>query len=269
VIQGSADVISHLQKIGKRIFYVTNNSSSTRKEFVSKCSKHDYPASEDNILCTAHLTACYLQDIDFKKKVYVVGSKAITDELDAVGIKHLGVGPDPMCSDMTTLLRNEVHLDPDVGAVVVSFDRHFSIPKMVKAASYLRQPDCLFIGTNTDEVFPTDLPLTVPGTGTFVKAMETCTRRQAFKIGKPSPYVCEAVVNRHKVDPSKTLMIGDNCSTDMRFGNRCGFKTLLVLTGVTTLDAVHQLQKSSLQDDQEMVPNYYIDRLGDMLSLIS
>jgi ribonucleotide monophosphatase NagD (HAD superfamily) len=42
-----------------------------------------------------------------------------------------------------------------------------------------------------------------------VKAMETCTNRQAFKIGKPSPYVCEAIINRHKVDPSRTLMIGD------------------------------------------------------------
>jgi phosphoglycolate phosphatase len=49
----------------------------------------------------------------------------------------------------------------------------------------------------------------VSGTGTFVKAMETCTNRQAFKIGKPSPYLCEAIMNRHKVDPSKTLMIGD------------------------------------------------------------
>ncbi|GFG29730.1 hypothetical protein Cfor_09685 [Coptotermes formosanus] len=238
VIPGSPDVISHLQKIGKRVFYVSNNSSKTREEFVSKFSRLGYPASKvsvslftliliiqfmlyfnkavtffvhctENILCTAYLTACYLQDICFKKKVYVVGSKGITDELDATSIKHLDVGPDPMCSDMTTLLKNEVQLDPDVGAVVVGFDEHFSFPKMVKAASYLRQPDCLFIGTNTDEVFPSEFPLTVPGTGTFVKAIETCTNRQAFKIGKPSPYVCEAIINRHQVDPSKTLMIGD------------------------------------------------------------
>jgi histidinol phosphatase-like enzyme len=49
----------------------------------------------------------------------------------------------------------------------------------------------------------------VSGTGTFVQAIETCTNRKAFKIGKPSPYICEAIIKRHKVDPKKTLMIGD------------------------------------------------------------
>ena len=46
VIPGSPDVISHLQKIGKRVFYVTNNSSKTSEEFVSKCSRLGYPASK-------------------------------------------------------------------------------------------------------------------------------------------------------------------------------------------------------------------------------
>ena len=49
VIQGSADVISHLQKIGKRVFYVTNNSTKTREEFVSKCITLDYPASKVSV----------------------------------------------------------------------------------------------------------------------------------------------------------------------------------------------------------------------------
>ncbi|XP_069704333.1 glycerol-3-phosphate phosphatase-like isoform X3 [Periplaneta americana] len=245
VIPGSPHAITELAKLGKNVFYVTNNSTKSREEYVSKFTNLGYPATKENILSTAYLAACYLQDLGFKKKVYVVGAKGITQELDAVGIKHLDVGPDPLDSDMNTLLAKEVHLDSEVGAVVVGFDEHISFPKMVKAASYLKQPDCIFVATNTDETFPTEFPLTVPGAGTFVKAIETCSKRTAFKIGKPSTYIGDAVVKKHKVNPKRTLMIGDKCSTDILFGNNCGFQTLLVLTGVNTLDDVNQLKKSN------------------------
>lgn len=36
--------------------------------------------------------ACYLQDIKFNKKAYIVGSEGIGKELDSVGIVHLEVG---------------------------------------------------------------------------------------------------------------------------------------------------------------------------------
>jgi ribonucleotide monophosphatase NagD (HAD superfamily) len=45
VIPGSPNVIIQLQEMGKRVFYVTNNSSKTRDEIVSKCSRLGYPAT--------------------------------------------------------------------------------------------------------------------------------------------------------------------------------------------------------------------------------
>ncbi|KAJ9590745.1 hypothetical protein L9F63_016261 [Diploptera punctata] len=269
VIPGSPDAINTLQKLGKKVYYITNNSTKTRREFVTKCTSMGYQATEDSIVSTAFLTACYLQDINFNKKVYVIGSQGITQELDAIGIKYLDIGPDTMNCDMPTLLREKVALEPDVGAVVVGFDEHISFPKMLKAASYLKQKECVFVATNTDEQFPTEYPhLTVPGTGTFVKAIETCSGREAFKIGKPSPYVGEAIIKRHNVDPNRTLMIGDRCNTDILFGTLCGFKTLLVLTGVTTLQEVKKWQTSSKKEEQDLVPNYYTQSLADLLSLL-
>lgn len=70
----AANVMNAFSKSGRNIFYVTNNSTKSRDEFVEKCKTLNFTASIDNILCTSYLTAKYLQDMDFKKKVYMIGS---------------------------------------------------------------------------------------------------------------------------------------------------------------------------------------------------
>lgn len=73
-LPNSPEMMNTFSEVGKRIFYVTNNSTKSRAEYVEKCKALNFKANQDNILCTSHLAASYLHNICFRKKVYVVGS---------------------------------------------------------------------------------------------------------------------------------------------------------------------------------------------------
>jgi phosphoglycolate phosphatase len=86
---------------------------------------------------------------------------AIATELKKVGISYCGVGPDIAEQNMSY---TDFEKDPEVGAVIVGFDEHFSYPKMVKATIYLKDTNVHFIGTNMDERLPISKNVIIPGT---------------------------------------------------------------------------------------------------------
>ncbi|KRT81634.1 hydrolase [Oryctes borbonicus] len=269
VYDGSPQALNSLRDLGKKIFFVTNNSTRHRDEFLKKAQKMGFTCEKEEIMTTSYLAANYLKEINFDKKVYVVGSKGITSELEEVNIKYSPIGPDILDCDLMTYIEN-VKLDPDVGAVVVGFDQHISYPKMLKAASYLNDPNCHFVATNTDERFPIGIGgIVKPGSGAVVRSIETCAERKPFVIGKPETYITEAIKKCCNIDPKRTLMIGDRCNTDILLGTRCGYQTLLVLSGVTNLEDVRKWKESDKKEYQDLVPDFYLGKLGDLLTLIN
>jgi HAD superfamily hydrolase (TIGR01509 family) len=59
-------------------------------------------------------------------------------------------------------------------------------------------------------------------------------------IGKPNPYAFHLICREHGIQADRAVMIGDRLDTDIRFGNRAGMKTCLVMTGCTeTIDQVN------------------------------
>ncbi|XP_052872872.1 glycerol-3-phosphate phosphatase-like [Anopheles cruzii] len=263
-LPGATDVVNRFIADGKKLFFVTNNSTKTRPEFVEKAVRLGFNVTIDNIISTAYLAAQYLKNVNFTKTVYVIGSTGITKELDAVGIRHIGVGPDTLTGTLADTVSQFVP-DPNVGAVIVGFDEHFSFVKMMKAASYLNDPDVLYIATNTDERFPTPNRV-IPGTGSIVQAVTTCSERQPIVMGKPNAHICDIIRKEYHVDPARTLMIGDRCNTDILLGKNCHFQTLLVETGIHNAADLAKFASSDDPATKALVPDVYLAKLGDLMA---
>lgn len=269
-LEGAPATINRLRQLGKKIFYVTNNSTKTRDEFTAKAERLGFTANVDEIISTAYLVASYLKNNGrTNRKAYVIGSKGLSRELDLAGIDHIGVGPDVNNAATLGELVGKLQLDPKVNAVVVGFDEHFSYLKMLKAASYLDREDCTFIATNSDERFPmADRGVVVPGTGSIVKAVETAAGRPPICVGKPNDYMSKLLIEQCGIKPERTLMIGDRCNTDILLGTKCGFHTLLVLTGVHQLNHLCLWKNSNNLEDKDLLPDFYLSKLGDLLPFL-
>ncbi|BFZ15943.1 hypothetical protein BsWGS_18982 [Bradybaena similaris] len=264
VIPGSLDVVLKLKQMGKKVFYVTNNSSSSRQDYVKKCKDYGFPAEQDEIVCTAFIAAQYLHSINFKDKVYLIGKEeSIGKELDLVGIRYFGPGPDILSGRLKDWL--VMALDPEVKCVLVGFDPHISFMKIMKAASYLRNPDCLYVATNEDGSLPAkDSNVCIPGTGCMVLPVTVAAERNPILMGKPATNMFDVLQKVHNLDPARCMMTGDRVSTDILFAKKCGLRSLLVLSGISTINDIYQAgQNPPKHEDLQDQPDCYAQNLAE------
>ncbi|XP_054850646.1 glycerol-3-phosphate phosphatase [Eublepharis macularius] len=270
-VPGAPEVLRLLEAAaggGKRLCYVTNNSSRTRQAYTEKLRRLGFPPAEARqVFGSAFCAARYLsRALPPGGAAYVLGGAALSAELEAAGVAHLGAGPAPPPDSAHFGAR--APLDPAVRAVLVGYDEHFSYGKLCLALRYLLRPGCLLLATNRDHRLPLEGGSAVPGTGCLVKAVETAAEREAFVIGKPSRYIFECVASEFNIDPARTIMVGDRLDTDILMGNNCGLTTLLTLTGVSTLAEVQGHLESNCPERRKLVPDYYVDSIADLLPVL-
>ncbi len=116
--------------------------------------------------------------------------------------------------------------------VVVSCDRTFDFRKLNIAFQALRRGAC-FLAVNADATAPVPGGK-IPDAGAVIGALEGCSKRKVeLVVGKPSPLMVEAALERLGRPASECLLVGDSLETDILMGHRAGMTTALVLTGVT------------------------------------
>ncbi|ODQ64860.1 2-phosphoglycolate phosphatase [Nadsonia fulvescens var. elongata DSM 6958] len=257
------ETIELLRSRGKRLIFVTNNSTKSRKAYTGKFAKFGITVSENEIFGSAYSSAVYLSKVlNFPKdkKVLVVGEKGIEEELESVGINYIG-GTDPAYNvEATDASLASLARDESIGAVLCGLDLHLNYYKISKALLQIQDPNCHFLATNIDSTFPSAGRL-LPGAGTIVGTLITSSGRTPVALGKPSDEMMNCVKEAYHLDPSKTCMVGDRLNTDMKFGEKGGLGTFMVLTGVDKEETI-------LGTNPLVTPKFYADRLGLLYELL-
>lgn len=129
IIDGVPAILDMLRAAGKKIFFVTNNSTKSRKGYLGKFKSLGLDAVEaEEIFSSSFAAAAYLEQTKFKetgKKVYIIGEVGIEEELDLIGVPWIGGGQD---AGKKIALQSGYALphDENVGAVIVGFDREIN-----------------------------------------------------------------------------------------------------------------------------------------------
>lgn len=258
LIAGVSNVLEKLRKLGKMVFFVTNNSTKSRKGYLKKFQSLGLDVDPKEIFSSSFAAAAYLEQnpLPAGKKVYIIGQEGIGEELDLLGIPHFGgvadaekkikIGPGV-----------KVEHDHDVGAVIVGFDQNINYFKIQYAQLCINEnPGCKFIATNLDAVTHLTDEQEWAGNGSMVGAIKGCTGKEPIVVGKPSALMIDYIVDKFKVQRPRICMVGDRLDTDVLFGSDNGLKTVLTLSGVTT-------EAKLLGKENKIIPDFYVDSIAD------
>jgi len=234
-IPGAAEAVEELRKNGIMVFFITNAATRSRKGVVEKLTGMGITAGEKEVYGATYATARYITSNFPGKTVFCIGERGMKEEFAVHGIK--------------------IADDDSAGIVVVGLDRTLNYEKLsIGYRAIMKGAE--FIATNTDSVYPVEDGL-LPGAGVMVAAIERCTGKKPFIVGKPGTYFAELAVKENNLNKDEIILVGDRLNTDILFAKNAGIKSVMVLTGV-----------SKREDIKEIKPDYVIESIRDLPGLL-
>ncbi|XP_023164838.2 pyridoxal phosphate phosphatase [Drosophila hydei] len=262
-VPNASQAYAALERAGKRLTYVTNNSVRTSEKTVRRFAKSNLQVAPQQIWHPAQTLVYYLRSIKFEGLIYIMASPQFKAVLQEAGFQLLD-GPNHFIEDNYEDLARNIFDKQPVRAVVIDVDFNLTSSKLLRAHLYLRQPDCLLITGATDRLLPVGKGLNIIGPGAFASILVEASGKQPIVMGKPGRALGDMLLQQHNIsDPRRVLMIGDMLAQDVRFGRMFGFQTLLVLTGGCTHDQL------LAETDPELLPDYYADSVFDLVSVLA
>ena len=235
ILPGVIDFINWLQRTGKEFLFLTNNSGSTPKELQQKLDRMGLDVPEKHFYTSALATAAFLKEQSPGCSVYAIGEAGLFNALYDAGITMNDVNPD---------------------YVVMGEGKSYSLDSLTKATNLVLNGARL-IGANSDVSGPIENGIT-PACRALVAPIEMATGTQAYFCGKPNPLMMRTGLKLLGCHSGESVMVGDRMDTDVISGLESGMSTVLVLSGVSTMDTLKTYAYR---------PTVVLDGVGDIVRM--
>ena len=213
LLPGVREFLDWLKETGKEFLFMTNSAQYTPRELQQKLERMGLEVDESHFYTSALATARFLSSQSPGCSAFVIGEHGIQNALYDAGITYNDVNPE---------------------YVVVGEDRGYGLDVITKAIR-LVNAGAKLIGTNYDLTGPTEDGI-VPACRAFLAPIELATGKQAYYVGKPNPLMMRTGIKMLGVHSAEAVIIGDRMDTDIVAGIESGLDTVLVLSGVSTVE---------------------------------
>lgn len=230
--------LDKIRESGRKIIFLTNNSSKSVKSYYDKLGKMRLFKDGDEVRTSGTAAIGFLKTERKGKSVRLMGTESLKKEFEENGISLIEDGAAEVC--------------------VLAYDTESTYKKLCKFTDNLRG-NCEYIATHPDINCPSEnYPL--PDVGAFIELIKASTGRYPDKIiGKPYTMFGEEFVKEYRAKENEFLMVGDRLYTDIAFGVNCGFHTLFVLSGEGT---------EEMLKDTEKKPEFVLGSLNDIVDYL-
>ncbi len=229
-----ANTLNFLREKGKKVIYLTNNSSKNTIKYVEKLKKLNFYDETDEVYSSSLGAVEYISEHYKNASVFVLGTENVKEELKEHGLNIVE--------------------DVKADIALLTYDTELTYAKLCKFVECLNN-GAKYLATHPDACCPAS-PVFIPDAGSFIKMIEVSNGfTPELIIGKPNSIMGENLMNRLNLTPNKFIMVGDRLHTDIQFGINSNFYTMLVLSGETTKEDLEKAPQN---------PNFVLDSLNDI-----
>lgn len=217
ILPGVKEFVTWLYKENKKFLFLTNSSGKTPRELQQKLGRMGLDVDESHFYTSALATAKFLSHQSPNCSAYVIGEPGLFNALHDANITFNDVDPD---------------------YVIIGETANYNYNLICKAMHHVMNGAKL-IGTNTDLTGPSEIGI-IPACRALVAPIELTTGKSAYYVGKPNPLMMRTGLQILGIHSAETAIIGDRMDTDIIAGIESGLDSVLVLSGVTTREAIEQ-----------------------------